>query len=293
MDRQIPPDPVEIVRRRLSAALAGRYVIEGEVGWGGMALVFRARDLRHTRTVVLKVVRPELTTTQATRRFLDEIRIAARLQHPHIVPVYDSGEADGLVYFVMPFIEGETLRQRMDRDAPLPVAEALGIVRDVADALAHAHGRGIVHRDIKPENILLGSGHAQVADFGVAFAAGRDGSRVVTDPGQTVGTFAYMSPEQAGGRPEIDGRADLYSLACVLYEMLAGYPAWRDVQERLYGGAATRDLPRPTRDDIPTAVLEALARALAVQPAERFATIADFADALALSGVPRGSGIAT
>jgi len=191
-----------------------------------MALVFKARDLRHTRMVAIKVVRPELLTTSASMRFLDEVRLAARLQHPHIVPVYDSGEADGLVYFVMPYIQGETLHERLNHRDSLPLAEALAVARDVADALSAAHDAGIIHRDIKPENILLSGSHALVADFGVALAVNRRAGEGHTDPGFAVGTYAYMSPEQASPSNGVDGRTDVYALACVLYEMLAGQTPW-------------------------------------------------------------------
>ncbi|MEX0690661.1 MAG: serine/threonine-protein kinase, partial [Gemmatimonadales bacterium] len=290
MKHQKPPqDPVDHIRQRLSSALAGRYVIEGPGGWGGMALVFKARDLRHTRMVAIKVVRPELLTTSATGRFLDEVRLAGRLQHPHIVPVYDSGEADGLVYFVMPYIQGETLHERLNHRDSLPLTEALAVARDVADALGAAHEAGIIHRDIKPENILLSGSHALVADFGVALAVDRRSGEGHTDPGFAVGTYAYMSPEQASPSNGVDGRTDVYALACVLYEMLSGQTPWPDIKDRLYGGVATREMRPIAREDVPASIQQALAKGLALRPADRYATIGDFADALGLSGVQRGT----
>src|SRR5215204_3378064 len=224
------------IPERLSAAVSGRYVVEREVGAGGMATVYLARDLRHKRLVALKVIRPELGGREGVERFLREIELAARLQHPHILPVFDSGLIDAesatpLPYFVMPFVEGETLRQRLQRQGRLPVDSATTIATEVADALAYAHSKGVVHRDIKPENILLSGGHAVVADFGVAKAleqgtspGSRDTSARLTRAGLALGTPQYMSPEQATGDAVVDARADQYSLASVLYEMLAGEP---------------------------------------------------------------------
>jgi serine/threonine-protein kinase len=187
-----------------------------------MAVVFRARDAKHGRDVAIKVLRPEIAPSLGTERFLREIQLEARLQHPHILPLHDSGEAAGLLYYVMPFVRGESLRERLRRDKQLPLDEAYAIAGEVAEALAHAHGQGIVHRDIKPENILLSGGHAVVADFGIARAVSVAGSEQVTDSGIVIGTPQYMSPEQASGRDAIDGRSDLYSLGCVVYEMLVG-----------------------------------------------------------------------
>ena len=209
---------------RLRAALAPRYRLLREAGRGGMATVYLADDLRHDRQVAVKVLRPELAAVLGSERFVREIRITAVLAHPHILPLYDSGEAEGLVYYVMPFVEGESLRDRLLRDRQLPVAEAVRIVKQVADALTFAHSRGFVHRDIKPENILLMAGHAVVADFGVATAVDTAAGLRMTGTGMSVGTPQYMSPEQAVGGGAIDGRSDTYSLACVLYEMLAGEP---------------------------------------------------------------------
>src|SRR5512141_2155051 len=210
---------------QLSTALADRYRIERELGAGGMATVYLAHDLRHDRKVALKVLRPELSAILGAERFLHEIKTTANLQHPHILPLHDSGEADGLVYYVMPYVEGESLRDRLNREKQLPVEDAVRIAREVADALEYAHQHGIVHRDIKPENILLHGGHAMVADFGIALAASRsDGGSRMTETGMSLGTPHYMAPEQAMGEREITPRADIYALGCVLYEMLAGEP---------------------------------------------------------------------
>ena len=208
---------------RLGEALASRYKIERELGQGGMAKVFLAHDLKYERAVAVKVLRPDVAADVGAARFLREIQIAARLQHPHILPLYDSDQADGLLYYVMPYIEGESLRQRLLRERQLPVPESLQIAREVADALSYAHSCNVVHRDIKPANILLDSGHALVADFGVARAVG--GAQ--TSSGHVIGTPAYMSPEQVDGSEYLDGRSDIYSLGAVLFEMLTGEPPFR------------------------------------------------------------------
>jgi serine/threonine-protein kinase len=251
---------------QLSTALADRYRLERELGRGGMATVFLAEDLKHRRRVAIKVLRPELTALLGPERFLREIEISARLQHPHILTLLDSGEAGGLLYYVMPYVEGESLRERLAREHQLPVKEALRLAREVADALDHAHRAGVVHRDIKPENILLQAGHAVVADFGIARAVSAAGGTQLTTAGTAVGTPAYMSPEQVMGSRDLDGRSDLYSLGCVLYEMLAGVPP--------FAGAAAESLayqhlsvaPRPVstlRTTVPKVVERALETALA------------------------------
>ena len=214
---------------RMRAALADRYRIERELGEGGMATVYLAPDVKHDRKVALKVLRPELAAVLGAERFLREITTTANLRHPHILPLYDSGSAPGdggaeILFYVMPYVEGESLRDRLSREKQLPLDDALRIAREVADALSYAHGRGVIHRDIKPENILLESGHAVVADFGIARAVDAAGGDRLTETGMAIGTPTYMSPEQAAGERDLDGRSDLYSLGCVLYEMLAGEP---------------------------------------------------------------------
>jgi TolB-like protein/tetratricopeptide (TPR) repeat protein len=248
-----------------------------------MATVLLARDLRHDRPVALKILPPELARAVGVERFLREIQVAAGLQHPHILTVHDSGDADGLLYYVMPFVEGESLRQRLEREGPLPLPAALSIAEDVLAALEHAHGRGIVHRDVKPENILLSAGEAMVVDFGIARAVGAAGGERLTETGLAVGTPAYMSPEQVSGESEVDGRSDLYSLACVLYEMLAGKPPF--TAGTPFAVAAKRlTEPAPSLKalrEVPVPVEEALRRALATNPADRFSTAAAFREALA------------
>ena len=268
---------------RMNAALSGRYVIQRELGAGGMATVFLADDLRHRRRVAIKVLREDVGAVIGRERFLREIEIAAGLNHPHILPVYDSGVSADLLYYVMPHAEGESLRERLGREKQLAVEEAIRIVREIADALDYAHRRGVVHRDIKPENILLQEGHAVVADFGIARAVVATGSEKLTKTGVVIGTPVYMSPEQHAGGPDLDGRADLYALGCVLYEMLAG-------QAPFIGPTAVSityqhlNVPaRPVTDLRPTVsatITRAIQRALAKTPADRFTTAAEFAAAL-------------
>jgi len=268
---------------RLQAALESRYAIERELGHGGMATVFLARDLRLGRPVAIKVVRPDLAASLGAERFLAEIRVTANLQHPNLVPLFDSGEADGLLFYVMPFVEGESLRDRLTREGQLPIDEALQLAREIAGALAHAHKLGIVHRDVKPENVLLGGEHALVMDFGIARAVTAAGGNRITEVGVTLGTPAYMSPEQAMAELELDGRSDQYSLGVVLYEMLAGELPYRGPNARTILVRQLTD-PAPSvrvpRDTVPAAVDAAIRRALAAAPADRFATISAFADAL-------------
>ena len=268
---------------RLAAALAGRYRIDRELGAGGMATVYLAEDVKHRRQVAVKVLRPQLAAAVGADRFLREIEIAASLHHPHILPLYDSGEADGFLFYVMPFVEGESLRQRLDREKQLPLDDALHIAREVADALSFAHSRGVVHRDVKPENILLESGHAVVADFGIARALSMAGGESLTETGMLIGTPRYMSPEQAGGAAEIDGRSDLYSLGCTLFEMLAGQPPFTGPSpEAVIRQHLAADPPPVTnyRPAVPRHLAGTIARALAKAPADRFNPVAQFGEAL-------------
>ncbi len=272
-------DPLE----RLKTALADHYAVERELGRGGMAVVYLAHDLKHERPVALKVLRPELTAALGTERFLQEIRIAANLHHPHVLPLYDSGEADGFLYYVMPYVEGEPLRDRLDREKQLAIDDALQVAREVADALSYAHTHGVIHRDIKPENILLESGHAVVADFGIARAVDAAGGEHLTETGVAVGTPAYMSPEQAAGERELDGRSDLYSLGCVLHEMLAGQPPFTGpTVESLVRQHLSAEPPSVTaiRPSVPGWVAVALERSLAKTPADRFNPVAQFGEAI-------------
>jgi hypothetical protein len=275
---------------RLQAALAERYAIGRELGRGGMAHVYLARDLRHDRDVAVKVLRPELAASLGTERFLREIRIEAGLQHPNILPLHDSGAVDGLLYYVMPFVQGETLRDRLTREKQLPVLDALRIAREVADALGYAHAHNIVHRDIKPGNILLSAGHAVVADFGIARAMTAAAGDQLTEAGLAVGTPDYMSPEQATGETGLDGRTDLYALGCVLYEMLAGDPPFQGRTAQAILARHLHDPPPPIRarrPNVPAAVETALTTALAKVPADRFSTAAEFAEALETGARPR------
>ncbi len=269
---------------RLTAALADRYAIERELGAGGMATVFLAHDVRHDRKVALKVLRPELSAILGGERFLAEIKTTANLQHPHILSLFDSGEADGLVYYVMPYVEGESLRDRLTREKQLPVEEAVRIAREVADALSYAHQHGIVHRDIKPENILLHGGHAQVADFGIALAASRsEGGARMTETGMSLGTPHYMAPEQAMGEREITPKADIYALGCVLYEMLTAEPPFVGATAQAIIARVMTEEPRSLtlqRRTIPPHAEAAVQCALQKLPADRFGTAAEFAAAL-------------
>ena len=276
---------------RLKTALSDRYAIERELGAGGMATVYLAEDLKLHRKVALKVLRPELAAALGPERFLREIEIAAKLHHPHILALHDSGEADGFLYYVMPYVEGESLRDRLNREKQLPVEDALQIAREVADALGSAHRHDVIHRDIKPENILLEEGHAVVADFGIARAIHAAGGERLTETGLAVGTPAYMSPEQAMGSQELDGRSDLYSLGCVLYEMLGSEPPFTGatVESIVHQHIAVE--PRPVtelRPAVPAEVVAALSRVLSKVPADRFSPAAQFAEALTTpQSVPR------
>jgi eukaryotic-like serine/threonine-protein kinase len=272
------------VLAKLSAALAGRYVIERELGAGGMATVYLAHDVRHDRKVALKVLRPELAAILGGERFLKEIRLTANLQHPHILPLHDSGEADGTVFYVMPYVEGESLRDRLNREKQLPVDDAVRIAREVASALDYAHRHDVVHRDIKPENILLHDGQALVADFGIALAVSTvGGSTRMTETGMSLGTPHYMAPEQAMGDREITPRADVYALGVVLYEMLTGDPPFTGSTAQAIVARVVTEAPRGLtlqRHTIPPHVEAVVLKALEKLPADRFATAAEFAAAL-------------
>jgi eukaryotic-like serine/threonine-protein kinase len=268
---------------KLKAALSDRYDVERELGQGGMATVFLARDLRHERRVAVKVLHEDLGAAVGAERFRREISIATSLTHPHILTLYDSGEAAGMLYYVMPFIEGESLRHRIDREKQLPIDQALKITGEVASALGYAHRKGIVHRDIKPENILLEDGHAIVADFGIARAVMADGGGALTKTGMSLGTPTYMSPEQAFAEKDIDGRSDMYSLACVLYEMLTGQPPFTGPNaQAIMARHSMSEVPsmQIVRATIPDEVEDVVQKALAKAPADRFATVDDFAQEL-------------
>jgi len=270
-------------RESLNVALTGRYVLEQELGRGGMATVYLTRDLKHDRYVALKVLRPDLAASLGSDRFLREIRLTARLEHPHILPILDSGEAAGLLWYTMPFVRGETLRDRLNREVQLPVETAVDLTRQVASALDYAHREGVVHRDLKPENILLADGQARVADLGVAraFAGAEDGK--LTETGLALGTPAYMSPEQAAGGV-VDARSDVYALGCVLYEMLAGEAPFTGPTAQVIMARRLTEPVRPlraVREGLPDQLEGAVMRALARVPADRFGTAAEFASALA------------
>ncbi|MGH7583669.1 MAG: protein kinase domain-containing protein, partial [Gemmatimonadales bacterium] len=268
---------------QLQTALGDRYMVEREVGRGGMATVYLAKDLRHNRDVALKVLHPELALSLGPERFLREIQIAARLQHPHIVPLYDSGRAGELLYYVMPFIEGESLRQRLERAGTLPLEDAVRMGRGIATALDYAHRHGVVHRDIKPENVMLYEGEALVTDFGIAKAISAAAAKSLTQTGSAIGTPSYMSPEQAAGEATVDARSDIYSLGAVLYEMITGSapfvgPTVQAIITKLF-----TDPVRPVREqrqDAPEWLDSAVIRALAKEPAARFATAGQFSQAL-------------
>ena len=270
--------PVALVQ-----ALEGRYTLERLLGRGGMATVWLAEDLKHGRQVAVKVLHESVRRSLGAERFLREIRIAARLAHPHVLPLIDSGEAGDALFYVTPHVPDGSLRDRLERGGRLPVAEALGILREVAGALDYAHRQGFVHRDVKPENILFADGHALLADFGIARAQGAIGAEAVTEVGLVLGTPEYMSPEQAAGEQQLGPPSDLYSLACVVYEMLAGEPPVRGDGARSTIARQVVETPRPVRalrPEVPPRIERTLARALAKDPQDRFATVAEFAAAL-------------
>jgi serine/threonine protein kinase/tetratricopeptide (TPR) repeat protein len=281
---------------RLRTALADRYTFDREVGRGGMATVYRAQDQKHDRPVAIKVLHPYLAMNLGPERFLREIQIAAQLQHPHIVPLYDSGQAGDLLYYVMPYVEGESLRQRLAREQRLPVEDALHLGRSVAAALDYAHRHGVVHRDIKPENVMLHEGEAMVTDFGIAKAVTAAAASTLTQTGATVGTPAYMSPEQAAGAAELDGRSDVYSLGCVVYEMLSGRtPFTGPTAQAIIAQCFTEPPPplRGSRGDLPDWLEPVVMKSLAKDAGDRFATAAQFSQALKQPGVSTPPGMTT
>ena len=268
---------------RLNAALEGRYAIERELGEGGMATVYLAEDIKHNRQVALKVLKPELAAVVGAERFLAEIKVTANLTHPHILPLHDSGEADGVLFYVMPYLEGESLRDRIDREKQLPVDEAVRIATAVANALDHAHRHKVIHRDIKPANILLQDGEPVVADFGIALAVGAGGSSRLTETGLSLGTPYYMSPEQATGDQPVGASTDTYALGSVLYEMLVGEPPYPGTTAQAVLGKIIVGRPvsaTEQRPAIPANVDAALRKALEKLPADRFASAQDFVRAL-------------
>ena len=275
---------------RLARELEGRYRVIRELGRGGMAVVALAEDLKHHRRVAIKVLKPDVAHSLGAKRFLREIEIAANLSHPNILPLHDSGEANGLLYFVMPYVDGDTLRDRLEREGLMPLKEAVRITCEVGDALDYAHAQGLMHRDIKPENILFQAGHAVVADFGIARAITKAGGTSLTETGLAVGTLTYMSPEQASGDSEIDARTDIYSLGCVLFEMLAGRPPhWGSSPQAILAQKLVGSVPdfRSVPADVPATVKHVVGTALAVEPAGRFDTPAQLTQALEVAVTAR------
>ncbi len=278
----------------LNVALSGRYRIDRQLGAGGMATVYLAHDIKHDRKVALKVLRPELAAVVGAERFLTEIKTTANLQHPHVLALFDSGQVGGTVFYVMPFVDGESLRDRIEREKQLPIDDALRIAREVGDALHYAHGLGVIHRDVKPENILLQGGHAQVADFGIALAASKTGGTRMTETGMSLGTPKYMSPEQAMGERTIDARTDVYALGCVLYEMLTGDAPFTGSTAQGIMAKVLTEKPAPIlprRDRVPAYVEDAVLTALEKLPADRFATAAEFV--VAISGASGATSAST
>ncbi|UCG88524.1 MAG: protein kinase, partial [Gemmatimonadota bacterium] len=280
------------VLARLKQALADRYAIESELGSGGMATVYLAEDLKHHRKVAVKVLRPNLAAALGPERFLQEIEIAAQLQHPNILPLYDSGEADGFLFYVMPHIEGASLRDKLAREGELPIADAVRVMRDVVDALTEAHGNSVVHRDIKPENILLRGRHALVTDFGVAKAVSEaTGREQLTTAGVALGTPAYMAPEQASADPHLDQRVDIYAVGCVAYELLTGRPVFMGTTPQMVLAAHMTERPQPVskhRDTVPAALESVVMRCLEKKPADRWQSAAELLPQLELLATPSG-----
>ena len=276
------------IAARLTTALADRYAIQEELGAGGMATVYLAEDLKHHRQVAVKVLRPELAAILGAERFLKEIEVTANLQHPHILPLFDSGQVEGFLFYVMPFMGGESLRDRLNREKQLPIGEAISITGDVARALDHAHRHDVLHRDIKPENLLLREGQPMVADFGIALAVSAAGGQRITETGLSLGTPHYMSPEQAVADRELDARSDIYSLGCVLYEMLAGQPPHTGATGQAVLTKIVTEEPVPIsklRRSVPSELEEVVHQAIAKLPADRFSRASEFADALTAAGL--------
>src|SRR5687767_7281902 len=281
---------VPAIADRLITALADRYRIERELGAGGMATVYLAQDLKHDRKVAIKVLKPELAAVLGAARFVVEIKTTAAMSHPHILPLFDSGTADGFLFYVMPYIQGETIREKLNRETQFGVDEAVRIAREVADALDYAHRHGVIHRDIKPENILLHDGRAMVMDFGIALAVSAAAGGRMTETGLSLGTPHYMSPEQATAEKEITGRSDVYSLACVLYEMLSGNPPHTGASAHQIIMKIITETPESVtavRRSVPPNVAAAIDTALEKLPADRFASARAFAEALAAPNYSR------
>ena len=277
---------------RLKAALAERYTIERELGSGGMATVYLAHDIKHDRKVAVKVLRPELAAVMGPDRFLQEIRIAAKLNHPHILPLHDSGEADGFLYYVMPHVKGPSLRDRLAKEGELPIADAARILSDVADALAKAHAEGVVHRDIKPDNVMLSGRHALVTDFGVAKAVSEAaGQEQLTTAGVAIGTPAYMAPEQATADPQVDHRADIYAFGALAYELLTGRPPFVGATQQEVLAAHITKVPEAVtnhRDTVPPALEQLVLKCLEKKPADRWQTADELFAALESFSTPSG-----
>ncbi len=276
---------------RLRTAFEGTYDIERELGAGGMATVYLARDLKHDRRVAIKVLRPELAAALGPDRFPREIRIVAQLQHPHVLPLHDSGERDGFLYYVMPFVEGESLRTKLDREGQLPIHDAVRILREVVDALSHAHAHGVLHRDIKPDNVMLSGRHAMVMDFGVAKAVSNAGGEALTTVGVAVGTPQYMSPEQATGEVNVDHRSDVYSIGTLAYELLTGEPPFTGKTAQAILSAQVLEKPKPVTDirpSVPAPLVALIDRCLEKNPADRWQSAEEILKELEAIATPSG-----